>query len=75
MPAAQRRPPARADTEGTGGPRAHGHGQSQAGIADALVITVRTVEKYVSALFGKLGIRGTDGESRRVLAVLLFLLL
>ena len=30
-------------------------GSSNQGIADALVITVRAVEKYVSAIFGKLG--------------------
>ena len=48
-------------------------GSSNQGIADALVITVRAVEKYVSAIFGKLGIPTTGSESRRVLAVLLFL--
>jgi DNA-binding NarL/FixJ family response regulator len=48
-------------------------GSSNQGIADALVITVRAVEKYVSTIFGKLGIPTTGSESRRVLAVLLFL--
>jgi len=48
-------------------------GSSNQGIADALFITVRAVEKYVSAIFGKLGIPTTGSESRRVLAVLLFL--
>jgi DNA-binding NarL/FixJ family response regulator len=48
-------------------------GSSNQGIADALVITVRAVEKYVSSIFGKLGIPATGSESRRVLAVLLFL--
>jgi DNA-binding NarL/FixJ family response regulator len=48
-------------------------GSSNQGIADALVITVRAVEKYVSAIFDKLGIPTTGSESRRVLAVLLFL--
>jgi DNA-binding NarL/FixJ family response regulator len=48
-------------------------GSSNQGIADALVITVRAVEKYVSTIFGKLGIPTTGTESRRVLAVLLFL--
>jgi DNA-binding NarL/FixJ family response regulator len=48
-------------------------GSSNQGIADALVITVRAVEKYVSTIFGKLGIPTTSSESRRVLAVLLFL--
>ena len=48
-------------------------GSSNQGIADSLVITVRAVEKYVSNIFGKLGLPSTGGESRRVLAVLLYL--
>ena len=48
-------------------------GSSNQGIADALVITLRAVEKYVSSIFGKLGIPSTGSESRRVLAVLLYL--
>jgi DNA-binding NarL/FixJ family response regulator len=48
-------------------------GSSNQGIADALVISLRAVEKYVSTIFGKLGIPSTGSESRRVLAVLLFL--
>jgi len=48
-------------------------GASNQGIADALVITLRAVEKYVSSIFGKLGLPATGSESRRVLAVLLFL--
>jgi DNA-binding NarL/FixJ family response regulator len=48
-------------------------GHSNQGIADKLVITVRAVEKYVSSIFGKLGIPSTGSESRRVLAVLLYL--
>jgi DNA-binding NarL/FixJ family response regulator len=48
-------------------------GSSNQGIADRLVITVRGVEKYVSSIFGKLGLPSTGGESRRVLAVLTFL--
>jgi DNA-binding NarL/FixJ family response regulator len=48
-------------------------GSSNQGIADALVITVRAVEKYVSSIFGKLGLPSTGTESRRVLAVLLYL--
>jgi DNA-binding NarL/FixJ family response regulator len=48
-------------------------GNSNQGIADALVITLRAVEKYVSSIFGKLGIPSTGSESRRVLAVLLYL--
>jgi DNA-binding NarL/FixJ family response regulator len=48
-------------------------GSSNQGIADALVITVRAVEKYVSTIFDKLGLPATGSESRRVLAVLLYL--
>jgi DNA-binding NarL/FixJ family response regulator len=48
-------------------------GNSNQGIADELVITLRAVEKYVSSIFGKLGLPSTGSESRRVLAVLLYL--
>jgi DNA-binding NarL/FixJ family response regulator len=48
-------------------------GSSNQGIADSLVITLRAVEKYVSSIFGKLGLPSTGTESRRVLAVLLYL--
>jgi DNA-binding NarL/FixJ family response regulator len=48
-------------------------GSSNQGIAASLVITVRAVEKYVSSIFGKLGLPSTGSESRRVLAVLTFL--
>jgi DNA-binding NarL/FixJ family response regulator len=48
-------------------------GSSNQGIADAMVITVRAVEKYVSSVFDKLGLPSSASESRRVLAVLLFL--
>jgi DNA-binding NarL/FixJ family response regulator len=48
-------------------------GSSNHGIADGLVISVGAVEKYVSSIFGKLGLPSTGSESRRVLAVLLFL--
>jgi DNA-binding NarL/FixJ family response regulator len=48
-------------------------GSSNQGIADELVITVRAVEKYVSSIFSKLGLPSTGSESRRVLAVLLYL--
>ena len=48
-------------------------GRSNQGIADRLVITLRAVEKYVSSIFGKLGLPSTGNESRRVLAVLTFL--
>ncbi len=45
-------------------------GNSNQGIATALVITVRAVEKYVSSIFDKLGLPATPADSRRVLAVL-----
>jgi DNA-binding NarL/FixJ family response regulator len=48
-------------------------GSSNQGIAERLVITQRAVEKYVSNIFGKLGLPSSPSESRRVLAVLLFL--
>jgi DNA-binding NarL/FixJ family response regulator len=48
-------------------------GSSNQGIADKLVITLRAVEKYVSSIFGKLGLPSSGSESRRVLAVLLYL--
>ena len=48
-------------------------GSSNQGIADALVITLRAVEKYVSTIFTKLGLPSTKSESRRVLAVLMYL--
>jgi DNA-binding NarL/FixJ family response regulator len=48
-------------------------GTSNQGIADKLGITLRAAEKYVSSIFDKLGIPSTRNESRRVLAVLLYL--
>jgi DNA-binding NarL/FixJ family response regulator len=48
-------------------------GRSNQGIADQLVITLRAVEKYVSSIFGKLGLPSGGSDSRRVLAVLLYL--
>jgi DNA-binding NarL/FixJ family response regulator len=48
-------------------------GSSNQGIADRLTITLRAVEKYVSSIFGKLGLPSSASDSRRVLAVLLYL--
>ena len=48
-------------------------GRSNQGIADKLVITLRAVEKYVSTIFRKLGLPSAGSDSRRVLAVLLYL--
>lgn len=48
-------------------------GTSNQGIAEALVISLRAAEKYVSSIFTKLGIPSSGSDSRRVLAVLLYL--
>jgi DNA-binding NarL/FixJ family response regulator len=48
-------------------------GASNQGIADALVISLRAAEKYVSSIFTKLDLPIARSESRRVLAVLLYL--
>jgi DNA-binding NarL/FixJ family response regulator len=40
-------------------------GRSNQGIADRLVITLRAVEKYVSSIFGKLGLPSAGTDSRR----------
>ncbi len=48
-------------------------GRSNQGIADRLVITLRAAEKYVSSIFTKLGLPSTGSDSRRVLAVLLYM--
>ena len=45
-------------------------GKSNQGIADALVVTVAAVEKHVTSIFSKLGLRHEPTEHRRVLAVL-----
>jgi len=48
-------------------------GRSNQGIADRFVITLRAVEKYVSSIFSKLDLPTTGNDSKRVLAVLLYL--
>ncbi|WP_250031369.1 response regulator transcription factor [Paractinoplanes maris] len=48
-------------------------GRSNAGIADALVVTGGTVEKHVAGIFDKLGLPPDDADNRRVLAVLRYL--
>ena len=50
-----------------------GEGRSNAGIADALVVTTGVVEKHVAAIFGKLRLPPAGGDNRRVLAVLRYL--
>jgi DNA-binding NarL/FixJ family response regulator len=48
-------------------------GLSNQAIAERMVITLRSAEKYVSTIFTKLGLPDTGSEHRRVLAVLTFL--
>jgi DNA-binding NarL/FixJ family response regulator len=48
-------------------------GRSNAGIAGALVVSPGTVEKHVASIFGKLGLPASEGDNRRVLAVLRYL--
>jgi DNA-binding NarL/FixJ family response regulator len=48
-------------------------GRSNQGIAEALVVTERAVEKHVTSIFGKLRLQHAAEDHRRVLAVLTFL--
>jgi DNA-binding NarL/FixJ family response regulator len=48
-------------------------GRSNAGIAQALVLTVGAVEKHIASIFGKLRLAQSDSDHRRVLAVLAYL--
>ena len=48
-------------------------GLSNQGIADHLVVTVAAVERHVTSIFAKLGLRPTSEDHRRVLAVLTYL--
>jgi DNA-binding NarL/FixJ family response regulator len=48
-------------------------GRSNQAIADRQFITLRSAEKHVSSVFGKLGLAATGDDHRRVLAVLLYL--
>lgn len=48
-------------------------GRSNAGIADALVLTVGAVEKHVASILQKLQLPPSDETHRRVLAVLTYL--
>lgn len=48
-------------------------GRSNRGIAEALVVTERAVEKHVTSIFSKLGLPPAADDHRRVLAVLTYL--
>jgi DNA-binding NarL/FixJ family response regulator len=48
-------------------------GRSNSAIATALFLSAGSVEKYVTSIFGKLGLSPSDGDNRRVLAVLRYL--
>lgn len=48
-------------------------GRSNAAIAERLVVTVGAVERHVTSIFDKLGLRSTREDHRRVLAVLEYL--
>jgi DNA-binding NarL/FixJ family response regulator len=48
-------------------------GRSNQGIADALIVSVAAVERHVTSIFGKLDLRQTPEDHRRVLAVLQYL--
>ena len=48
-------------------------GRSNSAIADALTVSPASVEKYVTSIFGKLGLPPSDTDHRRVLAVLRYL--
>ena len=53
--------------------RAMAEGQNYAAIAETLVLSERSVEKYVHAIFAKLGIAWEPAIHRRVKAVLVYL--
>jgi DNA-binding NarL/FixJ family response regulator len=48
-------------------------GRSNAGIAQALVLTVGAVEKHIASILGKLDLPPSESDHRRVLAVLTYL--
>jgi DNA-binding NarL/FixJ family response regulator len=48
-------------------------GRSNAGIAEALVLTVGAVEKHVASILAKLDLPPSESDHRRVLAVLTYL--
>ena len=48
-------------------------GRTNRAIAEHMVVSERAVERHVTAIFGKLGLTASEGDHRRVLAVLAFL--
>ncbi|MDT8915399.1 response regulator transcription factor [Amycolatopsis sp. PS_44_ISF1] len=48
-------------------------GRSNSAIAASLFLSAGSVEKYVTSIFGKLGLPPSEGDNRRVLAVLRYL--
>jgi len=48
-------------------------GLTNRAIAERLVVTQKTVETHIGQIFLKLGLRGVEGEDRRVAAVLAYL--
>jgi DNA-binding NarL/FixJ family response regulator len=48
-------------------------GRSNAGVAQALVVSVAAVERHVTSIFDKLGLHQSPEQHRRVLAVLTYL--
>ena len=48
-------------------------GRSNKGIAEVLVVTPHAIEKHVTSIFTKLGVRAGEEDHRRVLAVLEFM--
>jgi len=48
-------------------------GRSNAGICEQLVLSHRTIESHVRAIFRKLGLEAAGDDNRRVLAVLTYL--
>jgi DNA-binding NarL/FixJ family response regulator len=49
------------------------HGRSNPSIARRLVVTVPAVERHVTSIFAKLGLRSNGDDHRRVLAILRYL--